>query len=48
MSTVILGASKTNQLTENFKSLEGKERLTPDVMEQIEKILNNKPPQPMF
>ena len=48
VSTVILGASKTNQLTENFKSLEGKERLTPDVMEQIEKILNNKPPQPMF
>jgi aryl-alcohol dehydrogenase-like predicted oxidoreductase len=48
VSTVILGASKTNQLTENFKALEGKERLTPEVMEQIEKILNNKPPQPMF
>jgi aryl-alcohol dehydrogenase-like predicted oxidoreductase len=48
VSTVILGASKTNQLTENFKALEGKERLTPEVMEQIEKILSNKPPQPMF
>jgi aryl-alcohol dehydrogenase-like predicted oxidoreductase len=43
VSTVILGASKTNQLTENFKALEAKQKLTTEVMEKIELILGNKP-----
>jgi hypothetical protein len=35
-------------LQENFKALEGKERLMPEVMEQIERILGNKPAVPAY
>ena len=48
VSTVILGASKTAQLKENFKASEAKNKLTPDVLLQIEKILNNTPTKPTF
>ncbi|PWN46947.1 putative potassium channel beta subunit protein [Violaceomyces palustris] len=43
VSTVILGASKPEQIIENLKSLELLEKLTPEVMERIEAILGNKP-----
>ena len=46
VSTVILGASKEYQLTENLKSLDAKEKLTAEVMEEIELILSNKPIHP--
>ena len=46
VSTVILGASKEYQLTENLKSLDAKEKLTAEVMEEIELILSNKPVHP--
>jgi voltage-dependent potassium channel beta subunit len=46
VSTVILGASKEYQLTENLKSLDAKEKLTVEVMEEIELILSNKPVHP--
>ena len=48
VSTVMLGASKTSQLKENFKAVEAKTKLTEDVMEKIEKILDNKPTAPTF
>ncbi len=48
VSTVILGASKTVQLVENFKALETKELLTQEVMEKIEGILQNKPAHPTY
>jgi len=48
VSTVILGASKTSQLTENFKALEAKEKLTSEIMEKIEDILKNKPQHPEY
>lgn len=48
VSTVILGASKTGQLKENLKAAEHKDKLTPDLMEAIEKILDNKPKHPAF
>lgn len=48
ISTVILGASKTAQLKENFKASEAKNKLTPEVIQQIEKILNNAPIKPTF
>jgi voltage-dependent potassium channel beta subunit len=48
VSTVILGASKTTQLTENFQALDAMEVLTPEVMEKIETILNNRPIPPEF
>lgn len=48
VSTVMLGASKTAQLKENFKAVAAKEKLTTEVMEKIEKALNNKPEHPTF
>jgi voltage-dependent potassium channel beta subunit len=48
VSTVILGASKTSQLEENFKAFEAKEKLTEEVMEKIESILQNKPQPPAY
>lgn len=43
VSTVILGASRVEQLHENLKALAVVGTLTPDVMADIEKILNNTP-----
>lgn len=48
VSTVILGASKTSQLEENFKAFDAKEKLTDEVMEKIEAILQNKPQPPAY
>ena len=48
VSTVILGGSKVTQLEENFKALDVLPKLTPQVVEQIEHILDNKPAQPAF
>ena len=42
-STVILGASKPEQVTENLKALDVIPKLTPAVLERIEKILDNQP-----
>jgi voltage-dependent potassium channel beta subunit len=43
VTTAILGATKKEQLTENLKALEVLKLLTPDIMDEIEKILLNKP-----
>ncbi len=43
VTTAILGATKKVQLTENLKALDVLPLLTDDVMEKIEKIVNNKP-----
>lgn len=43
VSTVITGASRKQQVYENMKALEIAEKLTPEVMEQIEAILDNQP-----
>lgn len=48
VSTVILGATKKEQLVDNFKSLEAVDQLTPAVMEKIEKIVGTKPVLPQF
>lgn len=48
VSTVILGASKTTQLIENFKALEAKEKLTDEVMTKIDELLQNKPKAPAY
>jgi voltage-dependent potassium channel beta subunit len=45
VSTVILGASKVEQLTENLGSLEVADRLSPEVLETIEEIMSNRPEQ---
>jgi voltage-dependent potassium channel beta subunit len=43
VSTVITGASRVEQVHENMKALEIVPKLTPGVLEQIEKILGNNP-----
>jgi aryl-alcohol dehydrogenase-like predicted oxidoreductase len=48
VSTVILGASKLHQLQENMQALGAQELLTPDVMQRIEDILQNKPEFPAY
>jgi len=49
VSTVITGASLGSQVQENMKALEVSNQLTPEVLEQIENVLNNKPaPEPNY
>jgi len=43
VSTVITGASRVEQVRENLKAIEAVEKLTADVMSQIDEILGNKP-----
>jgi voltage-dependent potassium channel beta subunit len=43
VTTAILGATKKQQLLDNLKSIEVIEKLTPDVIEKIEKIMQTKP-----
>ena len=47
VSTVITGASKPEQVTENMKAMEVVDKLTPEILDHIEKIVDNKPaPEP--
>lgn len=48
VSTVILGGSKVQHLTENLKALEDVPKITGEVEERIEEILDNKPEHPPF
>lgn len=48
VSTVLLGASKEEQLIENLQSLNIAKQLTKEHINYIESILNNKPEQPLF
>lgn len=48
VSTVILGASKVAQLEENLKVVDMMDKMTPEVMEKIELILDNAPARPQF
>ncbi|MBI3519290.1 MAG: aldo/keto reductase [Bacteroidetes bacterium] len=48
VSTTILGASRKEQLIENLKALDVVPKLTSEVIEKIELILNNKPVQAAF
>ncbi len=43
VSSVITGATRVEQVRENMKALNVVPKLTPDVMERIDKILGNKP-----
>lgn len=47
VSTVILGASKPEQVTENLKAMDLLPKLTDEVMERIETILGNRPEPPI-
>lgn len=43
VSTVITGASKVEQVEQNMKAIDVVDQMTPDIMERIEEILDNKP-----
>jgi aryl-alcohol dehydrogenase-like predicted oxidoreductase len=42
-STVILGVSKPEHVIENLKAIEVMPKLTPEILNKIEKILDNEP-----
>jgi len=46
VSTVITGASRAEQVTENLASQDVVDKITPDIIERIEEILGNKPVPP--
>ncbi len=46
VSTVILGASKIEQLHDNLAALKSRDKLTADVMAAIEEVMGNRPSQP--
>lgn len=46
VSTVILGATKTSQIEDNCAAMKLVPKITDEVMEQIEGILDNKPAPP--
>ncbi len=47
VSSVILGVSKIAQLEDNLAALEHRDKITPDVLAQIDDILQNKPDAPV-
>ncbi len=44
VSSAITGASRPEQVYENVRAVEIVDRLTPEIMEKIDRILENKPP----
>lgn len=49
VSTVITGASKVEQVRQNMKAIDVVDQITPDIMERVEEILDNKPePEPDY
>lgn len=48
VSTAILGASKTSQLKETLTAIDDVDKLTDEVMEKIEAVLDNTPSRPDF
>ena len=42
-STVIIGATKPEQVIQNLGAIDVLPKLTPEIMEKIEKVLDNKP-----
>ncbi len=46
VSTVILGASRESQLKDNLSALDHRDKMTPDLIDRIEQIVDNKPAGP--
>lgn len=44
VSTTLCGASRPDQMVQNLKALEIVPKLTPEVMQEIDKLLGNAPP----
>lgn len=43
VSTVITGASKVEQVQQNMKAIDVVDQMTPDIMDRVEEVLDNKP-----
>lgn len=48
VTTAILGATRKEQLLENLKALECYSQLTPEIMDEIDRITGTRPEQPMY
>jgi voltage-dependent potassium channel beta subunit len=48
VSSVILGASRPEHLEETLESIDLLDKLTPQILEKVEEVLDNKPPHPQF
>jgi len=46
VSTVILGASKVQQLEQNLAAVSAEETLTPEILDRIDEIMGTKPKDP--
>lgn len=46
VSTVILGATKVEQVIDNVKALDLIDKLTPEIMDEIDAVMDNKPKHP--
>lgn len=46
VSTVILGATKVEQVVDNVKALDLIDKLTPEIMDEIDAVMDNKPKHP--
>ena len=47
VSTVILGASRLDQLTDNLAALDARDKMTPDLLAAIEAVMQTKPAGPL-
>lgn len=47
VSNVLLGANTVSQILENIEAVDVVTRITPDVLERIEKIIQNRPTPPL-
>ena len=47
VSTVILGASRLDQLTDNLAALDSRDKMTPDLIAAIEAVMGTKPAGPL-
>ena len=45
VSSAIMGASRVEQVYENCRAVSVVEKLTPEIMKEVDEILNNKPPE---
>jgi aryl-alcohol dehydrogenase-like predicted oxidoreductase len=48
VTTVLLGATKEQQLAENLEAADLVERLSPEVMNRVDELLGNKPAHPQY
>ncbi|HEU4904209.1 MAG TPA: aldo/keto reductase [Flavisolibacter sp.] len=48
VTTAILGATKREQLIQNLDALNALQKLTPEVMQQIDEIMDTKPVLPEY